>query len=480
MSAALQMNARVTYIMTGPVDVVIQTMAAMDFDRLQKMQEEVLTVAGKHSQRSEMVARGLFKKRMAELTALQPWPAPRGLTMEEIDWLGSAGVRTQVHLTKKLVKLEEHAHGNADELIPAHTIVWCINGESRLAVNINGEFWMAPAGTPVPAPIWVSDQVGLNIPLIAPFPIMVPDLGDDAIFDDSDDNSSVDTRDHPQYRLIHRVGGPAVRDSAGFVLWARHGMPHRTDGPAMVRPLVHFPGDNAGLQIVGHPPRGEREELYFFRGMQVANQDALRTAAAAAAPDPAFDGDVDDTSAALLLQPHMVQPPEWLAAQASMVPRPLPRPMLLKDPPFAPNATLDRLLRSRVPVNSIEFPIAAVGRPHMHVLQLRPAKPLGDVMREDLCAFFSQRYTEAEASRQPIGVLGNVRVYVWASYPETAMAGFMRVLTMAVHNSESFAPIVAVDMPARGEVRLRISINPDAPEAAWTLPDEEEAGEEMV
>lgn len=468
----LRMNTRISHIMSGPAEEVILILEALDFEGLQKLQEQVAAVVMGHSQKSPEVARRLFQRRMHHLTSLQPWPAPGPLTAEQFAWLGSAGVRTKVHLAKKPIALSAKERASTAALLVAtldNTIVWRVNGDARLVVNANGEFWLAPVGTPIPDKVLVPTAFG-QLQEKLPFPILVynptvgdhpedeeqqqqgeqqqgeqqqgefdlPDLPDDGFDDDED------AEDDGTFQLIHRVGGPAVRDSEGFELWARRGLPHRVDGPAVVRRRRTPDG------------RQQQQQQYFFRGRPVANQAALTAAAAAAAPDPVFD-DVQEKS-----PPHMVMPAEWLAALASAAPQPhrLP-PIALTEPPFVPNNTLDRLLRSRMLVRTIEFP-------RNHVLHLDHAKPLGDVVRDDLVHFFSQPITESYVSATFRSEDDDD--LEWAYFPSQSLFGGIRVTFD--YGVVPVRRLVAVEMVNDGAVRLLVANNPNVPEAEWTIPEQ--------
>lgn len=462
-------NTRISRIMAGD-DMALSVLAAMGFEDLQN----VVNVVVHHSDpNSEAVARDLFREYMLKLTTLKPWRAPRVLTADEMQWLGSVGVRTEMVFNKKTsdplalvmaaakeAAKDEEKYDEEDwdlkikeAKVLAKTTTWQVNGDSRLEVNANGEFWLAPAGTPIPAQVTVVDAAGapnLTVESLTPFPILLPvDPVEMSLAEEEDDYMSLDPRDDPKYRLLHRVGGPAMRDSAGFEIWARRGLPHRVDGPAVIRSKM-APG---GVEE-------EREKLYFFRGVQVADQAALTAATAAAAPDPVFD-DTVETAAAVLLphhNSHMQLPAEWLAILANTAPIPLPPPVVLEDLPFSPNATLEWLLQSNWPVRSIEIDDTQ----HIHVLQLDAVKPLGDAVRDDMRVFFSQPITEVEEN----AIDNDQLLYRWGYFPATTITG------LPMYFECIFTRIVGVELLPNQAVRLSVTPDPNVEEVELPNVDE--------
>lgn len=371
-----------------------------------------------------------FRGRMQELTKLLPWRASRALTRTEMEWLSKMSVRTELHVGKRPI------HTNVPRFDASE--VWTVNGEDRTVVGPNGEFWLADtAAAAVPATQQWMQSAEMHVPAFVSIPVVLPD--------DEDEAEALLLRHR---RLLHREDGPAVRDSAGYELWVRHGILHRVDGPAIVRP------DRANQA---------KRQLWFFRGAHVPGGQAELDELAKAAPlDPMFD----DSDAKRMALPDGILFPA-LPTTAIVLPS-FPPPLLAMEEMFEASGQtlLDRLMEVDLPIKSIEFSKAVdgAGGETTHILKFAPRKPLCDVLREDVAVFMNGPMTEAYfydmrmAAARP-GAAQVERV-LDDSFEMLAIWGYPRA---ALVNGDR---IVQVKVNEVGQARIRIDNSDDDDEGA--------------
>ncbi len=353
--------------MFTPVDVALLLLEKLSFEELQKLWTTAKWV-GANTMWPPLPPGSptpSFRGRMRELTNLRPWRASRALSRAEMEWLGKVEVRTELQFGKRPLKTH-FPRFDASE-------VWMINGDDRAIVGPNGEFWLLARdqwrGEQFGPPAQAEQQWMPFAEMLVPAYVLIPAA------DETDPTDAASELVLPR-RLLHRENAPAVRDSAGYELWMRHGIPHRTDGPAIVRPAR----------------AAAMRELWFFRGTYVpGGQAELDELARTAPPSPMFDGQYDAVPP--LPKGILVPALPVSAAPLPSYPPPMPEP----DEIFRANSTLDRLMKVNLPVKSLEFSASVdeSGGETTYILKFAPRKPLCDVVREDLAAFQFAPVTEA-------------------------------------------------------------------------------------
>lgn len=318
----MAVHTRVSRFMRDPEDVANESLAMLSFEQLRKLRATVVLVGMKIGL-TRPKAESAWRKRVASLTLRRAWRVPAGVHLPplHVRWLAAEGVRAEMECSVRRVATRFSA-----------ATVYEINGHTALTVSACGEFWTAPPGAALNLDIKVP---ALDDPRFFAYeqPLLVPEV----IFAA---DGSVDLLERP----LHRVGGPAVR-SPGLEVWARNGLPHRADGPAVVLQT------DAGQQV----------ELWFFRGQFARGGEAeMRALAAAAATtaddDPAFSDAANANTT--MLPPGMEPGPQWRAvlAEAAAGPLPLPPPPpALSEPPIAPGKVLEDARQSTVMVGALRF-----------------------------------------------------------------------------------------------------------------------------
>lgn len=430
------------HIMFDPIDVALPLLEQLSYEDLLKLVAMKMWVDRKNlwprPPGTTPPPPPRFRSRMAELTGKRPWRPGRALTSGEMQWLSKVGVRTELHFEKRPME-------TSIPFLDASE-VWMVNGKDRAIVGPNGEFWMAgPRVVRPPQQERVVAAARLLVPVFVPIP--------SAAYHIDDEDYEIDgVRYAIPHRMLHRENAPAVRDSAGYELWLRHGIPHRTNGPAVVRP---------------------DRELWFFRGTHVpGGQSDLDKLAAAAAPDPVFDESIAPQLPDGILEPA-------LPASAAALPSYRSDLTLSASDMFGSSSSevLDRLMDVDLPVKSLEFSAAVDehGGETPRLLQFMPRKPLNEAVLEDLVEFMLAPVTEAyfaelrAAGSRPGGAQG--RRFRDASFESTAIWGFPRsTLVDGDH-------IVQVKVNEVGQARIRVDHDDDAAAAAgadveWDVVDE--------